>query len=422
MSRDTPIPALGKLAWHESWAGFGEGPFTLLAKLRALNSVRKSYFLQLLGSSNRISLVNGLPARDNPLSKRIYAASATAQFGTLFSESACDERLRFCQRCLSTGYHAALCQLDIFDLCPIHRYPLLDRCTCCQHPTPRFALVTPGGFPSFKCSRCKLPLAGGRDITDSPSSWTGPTSFSRIKDIHAWAASAASRVSFPQGGSWITCAPQAAGVGTSLIGVLLHLHPCPKRISFRPTGVEVLPPILAPYEVGVRHTFSYTSIASMTLPAHAREWICWRGWATLSDGLRVPVDLSVSVLRHAVYIWRCQFEDCSNVGIGDHSRPPSDLRFDEPLERWVGSHLSTRRTFIDERMCLRVAHVFFRAALRVAEAWGAHREDCVQKGIKPAVSEAWLARLGRWDLLTASPVGLARCSSGTGTELIPFIG
>jgi hypothetical protein len=86
------------------------------------------------------------------------------------------------------------------------------------------------------------------------------------------------------------------------------------------------------------------------------------------------------------------------------------------LERWIGSHLSTGEVCIDDRTLQWLDNALWRAALQIADAWGAHREASVAKGIKPAVNEAWLARLGRWNLLTASPIGVARCSSLAGTE------
>ncbi|MGP8431771.1 hypothetical protein ACT2FY_01235 [Paraburkholderia fungorum] len=61
---------------------------------------------------------------------------------------------RLCFACLAAGYHTALFSIDLLEVCPIHRTPLVDRCHCGapSHTTLR-SLADYGTAGSCRCGR-----------------------------------------------------------------------------------------------------------------------------------------------------------------------------------------------------------------------------------------------------------------------------
>lgn len=413
-----PIPALGNLAWHESWAGFGEGSFTLLAKLRALNSLGMKSFGVQFGWSRYVSFLIDARTTPTPVSQRINAASVQAQLGPIFADAAAREHLRFCRSCLRSGYHAASFQLDIFERCLIHHEPLLHHCNGCNSSTPAYAFVTPGGFPSFTCSHCSLSLAGGKNLDKYPGAWSEPESLDEVRSFHAWAASVQSRVKLPRRHSWITCEPESASVWrATLVSVLSHIEPCPQRLSFRHAEVELFPSIEVRTS-GAPRNQSYVSVVSSTLPKDWQESdFFWKGWAEGANRLRVPVELDVSVERHATYIWRSQFESYGQIVWTATLEAAEVGQIDEFFSRFASAFLTPGSKFASEGY-FQLAHVIWLAAFKVASAWRAHLEDSIKRRQSPPLNAAWLSRLGRWDLQTASPIGVAQIITPSGEQAV----
>lgn len=195
------------------------------------------------------------------------------------------------------------------------------------------------------------------------------------------------------------------------------------QIDFAPSFVEVLPPIRLSDEGLSGTNLNYGDIATLTLPPLLRDYVAWQGWATVSSGLRVPVDPRISVQQHAAYIWRCQFEELAALNAGVCTDSPRDRRFEDFRTRWTGSsRVPTTRKFMNDDGWLAISHALWFAAVRVAQEWGDYLVASIQTQTRPTISEAWLARLGRWELRTASPVGLARTTNAAGwDELHPFV-
>lgn len=409
------IPTLGNLAWHDSWASFGESPYTFLAKLRALNCANKRYFFNQFGTTKDYSFVSIPCMREAPIAQRAVAASVLAQLGSIFSQCGGDERLRFCPTCLRSGYHAALFQLDGVELCPIHEEPIIDRCIKCQRPTPRFALDYRGSFPAFSCPHCRAMLAGGENLDLRPSEWVGQDNVTPVQAFHTWATTGATRISLRTSDSWLTCAPAPqAARRAALLKVLCELDSADQKI-FRQVDIEYSAPILTRDE---KRTPTYRHTIASTLPEHVQDQdLCWEGWGILHLGLQIPVDLEVSVEQHAAYIWRCQFQNC--YSIGQPELPDrGNVKFTNALKRLSALALPSGMTFTGHRACEELARTMWRASLRVALAWRSHLEASFAKRIKPPVDEAWLQRVGRWDWRKASPIGVAHLHAPPGAGAV----
>ncbi len=401
------IPSLGSLAWHESWAGFGEGAFTLMAKLLGLNGVGMNYIARQLHAPGQMSFITGPSARETPLALRLSRASVPAQLGSTFVHLAGATTFRYCKTCLNGGYQAVLNQLDVFERCPIHDEPLLDCCSCCGKFGPDFGWSSyERHLPSFTCRHCNSPLAGGADLDKRPDAWVLPDSLTKIESFHKWAEVATKRVELARPDSWITCAPRPArDRRAALTRVLSDLEPCTDEPYFRQIDIDLLPPVRMRAS-GVRFCdFGYAQVAAETLPPVAFSSWTWADWRKATRDLMVPVELSVSVELHAAYIWRCQFEEPALIACGCPNYPR--IRSGILFESWMEILDAGGRLVLNEQLCKMLARAAWRAALRVARAWRAEIETLSAGQNFIYLDRAWLLRMGRWDLNGASPLGFA---------------
>lgn len=417
MNRGSPIPALGRLVWHENWAGFGEGAFTILAKLHALNSVGRTYIFQQLGLKKEFNFITGSGVKSNDLSQRIKLASIASQLGSLFTHAASDDRLRYCKTCLSGGYHPTICQLDYFDRCPIHLEALLDSCSNCDLPTPRFVLTKQGSFPSLTCNNCRYALFRKGPLGNVPESWLAPSQLSSIEKFHSWAVSAADRLNLVRSPSWITCCPDESNIKrAALLDVLLKVGHGSFQPAASPLSVYITPPMTV-FDAQSGQEPKYFDLALETIPGLANEHMAWNGWATISNGFRVPVDPTVSIDEHAIYIWRSQFESGNTVDVEISKIGLAENLFTRFAQHWSNIYLHFM-ALLPHHEWVVLADIIWRAAVRIAEAWSQHVRRCHEKNEKVRLNEAWLARLGRWDLLNSSPIGVAKCFSSHAPESV----
>lgn len=69
----------------------------------------------------------------------------------------CKRTLRYCQLCLSHGYHSPIQQILYLKKCPFHRVGLIDRCATCDHPI-HADLSSLSKSKPFHCNFCGTPL------------------------------------------------------------------------------------------------------------------------------------------------------------------------------------------------------------------------------------------------------------------------
>jgi hypothetical protein len=343
--------------------------------------------------------------------------------GHIFTNFAGDDHFRYCKTCLKGGYQAVLSQFDIFERCPIHDEPFLDRCACCGKNAPRFAWTSFARCsPSFTCGHCCGPLAGGADLDSRPETWAIPRSLATIQSFHTWAIAAQERVELVRPASWITCAPRPdSDRRAALARVLAELDQCMHKSYFRETEIDLLQPVSMRATGAPSHDCSYPKIAAETLPPSAFGSWTWTGWRKVNRDLAVPVEMSVSVEHHAAYIWRSQFEDVDAIGFSCpvYQRKRSDSFY----EWWANLPTTGRRLFMNEQLCSMLARAAWRAALRTALAWRTYIEVAPPGQRLIAIDRDWLLRLGRWDLNVASPLGHAFRPTPSGfDDLFLFVG
>lgn len=416
------IPALGNLTWHDSCLGFGEGAFSLMAKLRSLNSVGIGYLQKELTQNREFSFLWGPDELETPLEIRLDQASLLKQLGELAFNVAGDEHFRYCPTCLKGGYHAVLNQIDIFERCPIHGELLLDRCSFCGEWTPRFAWSKRASlFPSFTCGRCRRPFVGEVSLDKRPDAWAIPTSLHGIEALHVLINAKSTSVELGRPQAWITCAPlPQVDRRAALASALLCLDQSEYINCLRKTEIKTFTPTGTEEGVAKVHDFNYRQLATEMLPPAVLDSWDWTGWRKAHRELMVPVEAGVSVELHAAYIWRHQFEDSDAIGVGrpvilgNHFEQSLELLREHSGPRWhVAMNDQFRATF---------ARASWHAALRVAEAWKVEVETATSEERRLTLDQSWMSRLGRWDLLSASPVGFVlRKSSSRSEDLIPFI-
>lgn len=306
------------------------------------------------------------------------------------------------------GYHAALNQLDVFERCPIHEQPLVDRCTCCGRSAPRFALSNPGNFPSWACNHCQSPIAGGAALENNLEAWRVPDNVSTIESFHRWTVAASSTVWFAAPPQWITCKPgNESDRRAAFAKVLLHITPWEAQSCFRELDIEISSLLVTTYRVAAATKSSYHRFAGAILPSSTFRTEFWDGWATADGGVRLPVDLGVSCELHAAYIWRCQFENVRSMGFQGRLGVPAENAFDAVIKRWLALLYTRYSVVLNDEVRYAIAQAVWRAAYRIAQAWRDHLARADEVGKRPIINHDWLARLGRWHGVTGLPLGLA---------------
>ncbi len=81
--------------------------------------------------------------------------------------SRANQHLRFCAKCMESGFHSALFQWDFVGQCPIHKTQLIVGCPACQTPIPYFLDSKLAAKP-LQCTACSLRLVPN---LHNPAGW-----------------------------------------------------------------------------------------------------------------------------------------------------------------------------------------------------------------------------------------------------------
>lgn len=160
------------LVVSDSWFSPGEGPFTVLAKLAIANVLNAKRICQAFGvrpSQTPKATPHGRSllhlewlarSRSAPLlATNLWNRGLLSQFERWGQAVASDRALRYCPTCLAMGYQSALCQVEGLVRCPQHNDWLLDHCTACNAPTPRYAVTTEAFDEPLICGHCRTAYA-----------------------------------------------------------------------------------------------------------------------------------------------------------------------------------------------------------------------------------------------------------------------
>lgn len=218
-------PLVEGLLWNSEWLAPSEGPLTILWKIALANCLTPRELCRLLFGRNLLANdSNGSHGRTllNPVWMMDEKAIPTS-LGILVrqhaldmtspqwvSALASDDHIRYCKACISGGYQSAFCQIDGLLTCPVHDLPLLQNCTLCGAPTPRYALNSLAMSSPYCCHSCGAPL--GSNIWSPVEQGLSPeynAVHSRYGEIERWLLALADlNVSWRHLASW-QCASDA---------------------------------------------------------------------------------------------------------------------------------------------------------------------------------------------------------------------
>lgn len=169
-------PIVDGLVWRNEWKVPCEGPLTLLWKIALANCLTPRDLCNRLFRKNLISSDSagmhgrtlltprwmiGARAGATELGHMIRGGGLDMTSETWASEIASDEHIRYCKACMADGYQSVYCQIDALRVCPVHGLPLVETCSACGAPTPRYAFSSVTMSNPYRCSACGE-LLGGR--------------------------------------------------------------------------------------------------------------------------------------------------------------------------------------------------------------------------------------------------------------------
>lgn len=197
-------PMLDGLVWRDEWKAPYEGPLTILWKLALANCLTPSelcdrlFGLHLLGGDpsgmhGRTLLapqwMAGVKCSPTVLGQMVRRSGLDMASAKWVGTIAADEHVRYCKACVTSGYQSVYCQIDGLATCPIHGLPLLEECTACGAPTPRYAFTHLVISNPYRCSACDEPLGS---MLWSPTAETGlreqggSDKWTAYRDLEIW--------------------------------------------------------------------------------------------------------------------------------------------------------------------------------------------------------------------------------------------
>ncbi|MFT7773341.1 hypothetical protein [Roseateles sp.] len=160
------------LVVSDSWFSPGEGPFTVLAKLAIANVLDAKRICRVFGvrpSQRPEATPHGRSllhlewlarSRSAPqLAASLWKRGLLSQSERWGRAVASDRALRYCPTCLSMGYQSVICQVEGLARCPQHNDWLLDHCSACNAPTPRYAVTAEAFDEPLICGHCRTAYA-----------------------------------------------------------------------------------------------------------------------------------------------------------------------------------------------------------------------------------------------------------------------
>lgn len=424
------LPSSGRLVWCPQWNSVGEGPYTIVAKMLNANNLKPRY----LRSAFRWKVRIGISLLDPRLNESeiepvatfgriLRQASLAARIPHLYKELADDRHLRFCAKCMSTGFQAAIAQLPGVDRCPIHGEMHRNSCIRCGCKTPPYFLEDSVFVPGFSCRACGAPYGGDVLMDRRLDAWASPKDLYRLDPIHRWLK----RMDDSKEIHWINVSewtvtrgsPKGAEdrkrrtVFAALNSEFLTKHSPKSKLKNKPS-------ILGPYQITSNKMpqeltpDEYEGVLSrLVMPPELQQYRSHL--LTPSFGVAVPIDPIVPPELHAHLIWRAQFERVSSLYTQLYSRSEffrnailGLLRVESPYYE-----LSLESPAITEG----VLGAAWLAALEIAQEWNKtlvslRKLNSTQANLRWLTAvDQWANRLGCWRNRKHFPVGAIRVNN-----------
>lgn len=318
------LSTLGGFVWRSAWSGIGEGPYTLAAKILNANSLRTRYLRKgiLWRQGEGTSLLDPCPTSNDEmaamLGRMLHQASLAARIPFLYKELATDRELRYCTKCISSGFQAAVAQIPGLERCPIHGEIHRNTCMHCGAKTQPYFLAD-NNPPSFSCNECGYPLGGDLLIDRRVDAWTTPEHVDRLDPIHRWLErlNSSNDIHWLNVSNWsaIRQSPEERCDYTRYaVFDILHSRLLPDE-NLQESNLDQKPEVFGPFPLsrGKKSSKRLTTaeyeliLERITLPSefqHYREH-----FRTPSFCVAVPVSSLAPEYLHAHLIWRAQFEN-----------------------------------------------------------------------------------------------------------------
>lgn len=403
------IPTLGGLIWHPLWNAPGEGPYSIVAKLIHANALPASYFKEVIrwkgpagASLLRPKPLPSLNERAASLARLIQDSSLSRFSWNIHSALAGDQTLRYCRTCMSSGFQAAIAQIDGFDDCPIHKEPHLSICDRCGATTPPYYLGNNDRLPKFSCMKCGLPFGGGVLIERRLDAWRPPDHLHRLDFIHQWLREIndEQRILWPGALGWNTTRFLEDGEDQhrrrAVFAALRTLVPNSKIPSPKSApGLDIFGPFSV--DISFERPLQYLSVPAYDiarqLPRGCELDDYRRNLRMPSFGVPVPDDPTVPPLVHAKLIFRAQFELLSDVL---EERRFSTVFSSNEIMELLSAQRSISFKMLEDKTFVRAVLAATRmAAEKIANEWhrlllGINRTDTTR------FNESWLTACNRW--------------------------
>lgn len=316
------ISSLSGLIWRSQWNAPGEGPYSIVAKLLHANFLPPRYLKDVIRwrSPEGHSLLFPRPLQSSnervaSLGRMLQDSSLSMLARYMHGELAGDQALRYCRTCMSTGFQAAIAQIDGLDVCPIHMEPHLSSCVRCGSRTPPYYLGNNDRLPGFSCRKCSAPFGNSGLIERRPDAWRPPEHLYRLDPIHQWLKKIEDYwcISWPSVSAWETTQFLEEGEEKhrrrAVFNVLSMLAPDPNLSSSTlAPNVEIFGPIALASDQPLEHLTSMVHPDTRQLLPRNELSKHRRNLRMPSFGVAVPDDPIVPPSVHATLIWCAQFE------------------------------------------------------------------------------------------------------------------
>jgi hypothetical protein len=178
----------GDLFSCQGWTTPFESAYSQVAKIALVNALNPSSVCQMLFgrkllNASYTSRAHGrsfltdiwaTPGAQGATGRSVLPGFLTRLCGSWATDIAGDVHLRLCRECADVGYHCLLFQIDALQACPIHGEPLIEACSHCSSPTPRYALTDSAFRTPMQCSTCGVGYGRAWSGTANFDKWTGP--------------------------------------------------------------------------------------------------------------------------------------------------------------------------------------------------------------------------------------------------------
>lgn len=401
-------PILPGFVWASAWSGIGEGPYTLAAKILYANNLRTRYLRKgiLWRQGKGASLLDPCPTSNDEmassLGNMLYQASLAARIPRLYKALATDREFRYCAKCISSGFQAAIAQIPGIVQCPIHGEIHRNSCIHCGASTPPYFLNN-DHLPSFSCTECGSPLGGELLIDRRVDAWSTPDRLDRLDPIHTWLEriNTSKDIHWMNVSEWSTTLQSPEGTRDhtrDAVFAVLRSRLLPDK-TVPESSLDQKPEVFGPFVLtqGAKSSPDLTEaeygtiLRRIALPPELQKYR--EHFRTPSFGVAVPVGSLVPPHLHAHLIWRAQFQKVTSIYCEPYSRFDFCAVAVPQLLNMKVNRLEAKIS--NRRISDGILGATWNASLKIAVEW--HKMQISFREVPlPEAERRWLIAVDRW--------------------------